>query len=430
MRSRRLLTIGVPCLIASVGLCLATWLGARPYRSPEAELPSPLPPSISTSVPPAVGAEPAQRDSQHEPLAKAEPKKNQRTRVGSARLNQLEVVLLLGIDDGPGKRGAGLADTIVAVLLDDQHGRAGLVSIPRDLYVDIPGHPPDRINTVYAIARRTRVAPLPLLQRVLLDTLGLPVKHMLAIDLGVFESGVDALGGVEVDVPCPVIDDFRDSRTESGRRVLDARAGRVLMDGATAAMYVRSRHGRSDFSRARRQQSVLMGIRERLTGIEGITRVPELWNLFESSVKSDMSRLELLDLARRLLGTPAGALHGVVLGPEHTTGWRAPDGRSVLLPNAEKIQQALTTVFDAPSPGIASRPETCPPATVALKSTHPLRLAESSRTAEPQRDDRGGAPRGLASEHSSSSQGYGVAIGSTGEPQSPAPRAGSAPRGS
>ena len=78
----------------------------------------------------------------------------------------------------------------------------------RDLWVEIPGHGEDRINTVMNVAQRSGEDLLELLGRVVENTPGLPIAHALAIDIGVFERAVDALGGVTVDVPCPIIDRF------------------------------------------------------------------------------------------------------------------------------------------------------------------------------------------------------------------------------
>ena len=279
-----------------------------------------------------------------------------------------QVVLLLGLDRGPGKPGTGLTDTIVAVIMDGDHEQIGLLSVPRDLFVEIPDHRPDRINTVYAVARRTKIPPLRLLQRVFMDTLALPVNHIVAVDLGVLEKGIDVLGGVAVGVPCAIVDDFVDGRTESGRRLLSVPAGNVTMDGVTAAMYIRSRHGRSDWSRARRQQAVMMGIRARLGTVDGMRKLPELWTLLESSLGSDMTRLELLQLARRLAAVDSERLHGVVLGAQHTEQWRTPDGRAVLLPRTEAIRRSIDAVFDAPAPGFRDAKIGCPAAAAALRS--------------------------------------------------------------
>src|SRR5690606_29588090 len=128
------------------------------------------------------------------------------------------------------------------------------------------------------------------------DTLLLPIQHTISLDLGGFEDLIDAAGGVAVEVPCPIADNFIDARTESGRRLLQVDAGEQFMDGVTAAMYVRSRHGRSDFGRARRQQAVLFALKHKFSSVENWARIPQFLNKLEPLVSSDMSRGDVLRL--------------------------------------------------------------------------------------------------------------------------------------
>jgi len=243
-----------------------------------------------------------------------------------------------------------------------------LISIPRDLWVDIPGHGQDRINTVMNVARRSGEDPLGLLGRVVENTLGLPIAHAMAIDLGVFERAVDALGGVTVDVPCPIIDRFVDARDPSGYRKLDLAAGSVRLDGVTAAMYARSRHGRSDFSRARRQQAILVGMRRELGKKATLLRLPALFSEFEASLETDLRRVEVLALARRVLAVDARHLHGLVLGAEVISPFQTPDGKAVLKPNQVAIDSALSKLFSAAAPGLPEPGSVCPKADIALSA--------------------------------------------------------------
>jgi len=345
------------------GYALHAWLLAVPANAAlsRIEKPAPvssaLPAPAESSAPIASGSAP--KEAPEAPAAAASAR--------TPPLKNTRNFLLIGLDRRADGGGAALADTLILAVLDATGGHVGLVSIPRDLYVSIPDQPPDRINTVYALARRTKQDPLKLMRRVVEDTLKLPVEHALAIDLGVFERAVDAVSGVSVDVPCSISDRFIDARAPEGRRLLDVEAGRQSMDGVTAAMYARSRHGRSDFSRARRQQAVLLGLRRKLSEVGGMLRVPALWNEFEHSIETDFRRIELLQLARRALETEPSHLHGLVLAPPLTRGVRVSNGRAVLLPEDAAIDAALSKLFSAPSPG--ARPEglRCEPKDVALR---------------------------------------------------------------
>jgi LCP family protein required for cell wall assembly len=256
---------------------------------------------------------------------------------------------------------------LVAVF-DEPNNALGLVSIPRDLWVDIPGHEADRINTVMNVARRSGEDPLALLGRVVENTLGMPIAHSVAIDIGVLERAVDAVGGVSVDVKCPIVDRFIDPRDPSGYRKLDLAVGPAHLDGVTAAMYARSRHGRSDFSRARRQQAILVALRRELAKPKTLLRLPVLFGQFEDSLETDLRRVDILSLSERLLHIKPDHLHGLVLGVPQVSGMRATGGRAVLAPNRAAIDTALNQLFSAPAPGMAEPGSVCPKADVALSS--------------------------------------------------------------
>ena len=266
--------------------------------------------------------------------------------------------LLIGTD--PTHSLVGRADSIMVAVFDDDTRHVGVVSIPRDLYVSIPDHGPARINAMTRLARRMERDPIELSRRVVSDTLAMPIHHVVIADLAAFEQTIDALGGVEVNVRCPILDNFIDPRTESGRRVLDVPEGRVRMDGPTAAMYVRSRHGRSDWDRARRQQAVLLGLRDRVREMSATRWVPVLGDALESGVVSSMSRLEMIGLARRVSHLAPERIHGMVLGHKTTESHRTPENRWVLLPDFDAIDEALEELFAAPVPRIAPAAQAVP----------------------------------------------------------------------
>jgi polyisoprenyl-teichoic acid--peptidoglycan teichoic acid transferase len=363
LRKRLIWTAALTLMGASYAAC--AWLWAAPYRSGAHGATAqagtaPLPVARADAPAPHV---PAPSGSSRAPSVTPVEVQKHRT----PPLTNTRNFLIIGLDRRPDGAGPALADTLVVVVLDERSEHVGLISIPRDLYVDIPESGTDRINTVYQVAKRTKREPLALMSRVVSDTLKLPIEHALALDLAVFERAVDAVGGVDVDVPCPIRDNFVDTRAEGGRRMLDLDAGERHLDGVTAAMYVRSRHGRSDFHRARRQQAVLLGVQHALGGV-GALKLPDLWSAFESSVESDMRRFQLLALARRGLALDASRLHGVVIGHDHVQGLRTPEGKSVLLPNYEAIDASLAKLFSADSPGVRPKLAVCEPKDVALGS--------------------------------------------------------------
>jgi polyisoprenyl-teichoic acid--peptidoglycan teichoic acid transferase len=354
---KRAVWVGALSLVAaSYSAC--AWLWAAPYRAQASAMPARV-----DAVPAPLDAAPAQSVS-----AAVEPPPAPPIVALPARtpaLTNTRNFLVIGLDRRADGSGPALADSLVIVVLDESSEHVGLVSIPRDLYVPIPESGTDRINTVYQVAKRTHRDPLKLMSRVVEDTLELPIEHALALDLGVFERAVDAVGGVDVQVPCAIRDNFVDSRVEGGRRVLDLDEGPQRLDGATAAMYARSRHGRSDFHRARRQQAILLGVQRALAGL-GVLKLPELLAAFESSLETDLRRIELLALARRGLALAPTHLHGLVIGHDHVEGHRTAEGKSVLLPKYDVIDASLAKLLSAPSPGVRPERAVCEPKGAAL----------------------------------------------------------------
>ena len=365
---RRRLGLTAALIVMGISYAACAWLWAAPYRTSHdalSDVSHDRPSVVAHDVPLAVPAPSAAAlpQSVATPVPSTAPLLATKTR--TPPLSNTRNFLVIGLDRRPDGSGPALADTLVVVVLDEASQHVGLVSIPRDLYVDIPESSTDRINTVYQVARRSKRDPLELLRRVVEDTLQLPLEHALALDLGVFERAVDAVGGVEVEVPCAIRDNFVDTRSEGGRRLLDLDPGLRHLDGVTAAMYVRSRHGRSDFHRARRQQAVLLGVQRALAGL-GVLKLPELWQSFEASVETDMRRIELLGLARRALSLEPSHLHGLVIGAEHVQGMRTPEGKSVLIPDYEAIDASLAKLFSLPSPGVRPKLAVCEPKDAAL----------------------------------------------------------------
>jgi LCP family protein required for cell wall assembly len=186
-----------------------------------------------------------------------------------ARIN----VLLLGIDAGVG-RTTFLTDTMIVVSLDTVGETVSLLSLPRDL-VDVPlpdGRRFDgKLNSLLAHARRNPAA-FPgssgdghdVLLAAVSEMTGLQVDYYAQVDLGGFVAVVDALGGIEVDVPRAICDPTYDEFGFS--RGFSISAGRHKLNGQQALAYARVRKsaGESDFTRQARQQEILSGIRDRV----------------------------------------------------------------------------------------------------------------------------------------------------------------------
>jgi LCP family protein required for cell wall assembly len=287
--------------------------------------------------------------------------------VATPPLSETLNLLLVGIDTRPEMPWGGRTDAMVVVVLDLRSEHVGLVSIPRDLLVAIPGGEPNRINTVYnqGVREGGPERGLALLKETVRATFGLPITGAVLVDHAGFEALVDHLEGITVVVPCAIRDRFIDPRGPGGRLPLRVEAGVRHLDGQTALMYARSRHGRSIFDRAIRQQAILLGLRDRLLEL-GPTRTVAAIPHLQRTVRTEVGPLDAIRLARRLHRIKREHIHGLVLDPRHADVVTLDDGRWVMVPKPTAIHDALAHLFEAKAPGLR-RSTACPPEDAALR---------------------------------------------------------------
>ncbi len=227
---------------------------------------------------------------------------------GQERLN----VLLLGIDTRPGHEAEGQnTDTIIVFTVDPVNRSAGMLSIPRDTLVTIPGHGEDKINAAFAFGGPD------LARKTVSQLVGVPIHSYALVDFRGFSRIVHAVGGVLVDAPLPVRDEAYPTE-DFGVTRLDLRAGPQQMAGETALRYSRSRHDSNDFSRAERQQRVIAALTRHAREHATLLELPALVDELADAVRTDLdpgSALPLLrlglaidtkDIDRRVLRSPSG----------------------------------------------------------------------------------------------------------------------------
>ncbi len=268
--------------------------------------------------------------------------------LGDGRTN----LLLLGIDRRGGTDWAYRADTIMVFGLDPEGRAAAMLSIPRDLQLRIPGHGEDRINTanVYGYLRDYPGGGPALLQDTVEANFGIPIAGYLMVDFRAFERIVDALGGIDVEVQAPLHDTrYPDPRPGDPHAYTTVHfdAGLQHMDGQRALQYARSRMSTSDFDRARRQQQILLAIRERALSLEAIPRWPSLAAAVIGSIQTDMAPGEMLGLALRAAWIDLSHVEQVVLKSPYVSGYRRSDGAAVQLPNWELIHPVVDDLLGA-----------------------------------------------------------------------------------
>lgn len=272
-------------------------------------------------------------------------------------------ILLLGSDQRQGQTGPWRTDVMMWVTIHRDSKKIGVLSIPRDLWVSIPKVGENRINVAdyYGETLKYPGGGHALVADTLKNNLGLETDRYIRLNFEAFEQVIDAMGGITVQVDCPVEDKFIDPSAPGGFRILDVPAGTQVMDGKTALMFARSRHGRGDIDRTRRQQRVLMGIRDRALDVEMIPRIPRIWVSLKKSVDTDLSLQEILSLALLAKDISAEQIHSRVIDYTMVRDWTTPEGAMVLLPDRAKIKDAIGHLMESPPLMESSRfPGTCP----------------------------------------------------------------------
>jgi LCP family protein required for cell wall assembly len=258
---------------------------------------------------------------------------------GSERVN----ILLLGIDKRDNEQINGTrSDTIMLASIDPETKSATLVSIPRDLWVNIPGCSANagciggqqRINVAHAVGGPD------LTRRTITADFGVPIQFYARVDFRGFEQLVDSVGGVTVDVDMPVKDDEYPTEDYGYQRIYFG-PGPQLLDGRRALQYARSRHGSNDFDRASRQQKVLVSLRSRALQLDMLPRATELLAIIQSSLSTDLSPVQLLSLAKLISQIDRDKINSLVIDTNYATPFKGNDGADLLRPNTPAIRRAI-----------------------------------------------------------------------------------------
>lgn len=261
-------------------------------------------------------------------------------------------VLLLGSDRRDGESDLPRTDTIMVVTLDPASHTAGMLSLPRDLWVAIPGYGNERVNAAYGLGENARKGGGPDLARKTVEQLiGVPIQHYALVGFSGFEKLVDQVGGVVVDVERPMRDDEYPDGNYGLRRVF-FQPGLQRLDGETALWYVRSRHADSDFGRARRQQQFLLALRRQALQLNLLPKAPAILSNLAGSIQTDLRPTDILALARVARDVDPTHLTSRVVDETMTTHWVTPAGAQVEVPDKAALKRIAQEVFaSTPKPG-------------------------------------------------------------------------------
>ena len=276
-------------------------------------------------------------------------------------------ILLVGAD----RRGSSKTfntDTLIVVSIDPVSKKVAMFSLPRDT-VDVP-LPPGRARSVYgttyggkinslynAALRRPDIFPGNDRQRgyaALKQTLGylygLQIRWYVQVDFKGFKRVIDTLGGVTINVQIPVMDDKYPGDDGRVHRVYIP-AGIQHMDGETALIYARSRHGKygfgsNDFDRGQRQQRVILSVRQQADIPTVVSRLPDLISALSAAVQTDIPRNQLPQLLSLANSVDLSNVRSYVFAPSTYATSTTEAGRGYIIkPYIAKIRTAVDRAF-------------------------------------------------------------------------------------
>lgn len=260
-------------------------------------------------------------------------------------------VLLLGIDRRQGETERGyLTDSMMIVSVDPVARTAAILSVPRDLWVEVPGYGVDTINTAN---RSGDYYNYPgggpaLAVKTVEHNLGITVNYYARLDFTAFEALIDAIGGIDVDVAEP-IDDPLYPDGSYGYEPFYLPAGRQHLNGHDALRYARTRHDASDIDRAARQQQVVLAVRDKVLSLNMlptlIAQAPALYTTLNQSIQTNLSLDQIVSLALLAQDIPRENIQSAVIDYQYVLNYTTPEGREVLVPLRDKIRELRDSLF-------------------------------------------------------------------------------------
>jgi len=264
----------------------------------------------------------------------------------SGRIN----FLLLGIDQRDDEKGVpARSDTMMVVSVDQANRRAAMISLPRDMWVQIPGYADNRINTANFLgdAYKYPGGGPALAKKTVEVNFGLKIDYYARIDFRGFEKIVDTLGGVDINVERAIRDDEYPT-DDYGTMSIYIPAGPQHMDGKVALQYARSRHSENDFGRAKRQQTLLLAIRDRAMQLDVIPKLPSLIGTLFDMVQTDVPPREFLRLAVLAKSIDAENVSNLVIDEKLAPPFKGEGGADLLMPNKPAIRKAIGALLADP----------------------------------------------------------------------------------
>ena len=269
-------------------------------------------------------------------------------------------ILLLGNDVGA--RQGGRTDSLIIVSINEENRTAAMLSLPRDLYVVIPGWKITRINQALPHGHGSGYpgGGGALVKDTILYNFGIAIDYYVRVGFDGFQQIVDRLDGIDVAVSCE-LEDWRlkepelDPQDEENWEMFGLGPGVYHMDGDLALWYVRSRRTSSDFERGRRQQQILRAILNKGLDLDMVTQLPGLWETYRETVETDLPLPEMLRLAALAPAVRQNGIQHLYLPEAALRAWMTSGGAAVQLLQWEEAEPVLAQLMRPPVLNRATR---------------------------------------------------------------------------
>ncbi len=275
---------------------------------------------------------------------------------GNERVN----ILLMGLDyrDWEYDEGPSRTDTLMLITVDPGSRTAAMLSLPRDLWVNIPGYDYGKINTAYFLgeAYQEPGGGPGLAMLTVEELLDIDIHFYAQVDFSAFERFIDEIGGIEVNVPEVIeVDPIGPGNT------VVLQPGLQILEGPVALAYARSRNTiGNDFDRAARQQQVIMSIRDRIISLDIlktlIQKSPILYRELASGVHTNMTLQQVISLSWTASQIPEENIRREVVDLERVVEDYSWDGQQILRPLPEEILLLKDEVFTDTGPAVPAAP--------------------------------------------------------------------------
>ena len=259
-------------------------------------------------------------------------------------------ILLFGFDTRVQDPSAPRTDTLMLLSWNQETNALDILSIPRDLWVPVPGFPPTKINLVYSLGET--VPSTGGGERLLADTLSAflnqPIDHYAWVNFDGFVRIIDLLGGIDIYVPWAIYDE-KYPTPDYGVETFELAAGSQHLDGVTTLKYARTRTQDGDYGRIGRQQAVISAVLRKLSDPNNaaalLAAAPEIIRTLRGNFGTDMNVAQLLQLAQQGAANTPQTGRRLILDRHLGEEAISEEGMWVLIPDRTAIRAALSDFF-------------------------------------------------------------------------------------